>query len=169
MFANETFWVAVAFVLFAGLMIYYRVPGKLAAILDERAARIRNELEQAQRLRHEAQTLLNENQRRQRNALKEAEEIVARAEIDAQRMTKAAEAEFKAQMTRRAALAKAKIAQAEAAAIKEVRAAIVDVAIAATRDVLRAELTGPEAFAAADRAISELRSGLKAKPPAPAS
>jgi len=166
MFADESFWVAVAFVLFVALMAYYRVPGKLAAILDERAARIRHELEEAQRLRHEAQTLLADYQRRQRNAAKEAEEIIARAEIDARRMTQAAETEFKAQLARRATLAKAKIVQAEAAAIKEVRAAIVDTAIAATREVLRTALTGPEAFAAADRAIGELRTSLKASPPA---
>jgi F-type H+-transporting ATPase subunit b len=166
MFANETFWVAVAFVIFLGLMAYYRVPGKLIAVLDERAARIRKELEEAQRLRQEAQTLLTDYQRKQRNAAKEAEAIIARAEIDARRMTQAAETEFKAQLARRAALAKAKIAQAEAAAIKEVRAAIVDTAIAATRDVLGSALTGPEAFAAADRSINELRASLKASPPA---
>lgn len=167
MFANETFWVAVSFVLFLGVMFYLRVPGKLAAILDERAARIRRELEEAQRLRHEAQTLLAEFQSRQRNAAKEVDEIIARAEADTRRLAAAAETELRTQLARRAALATAKIAQAEAAAVRQVRAAIVDIAVAAARDVLRTGLTGPEAFAASDRAIGELRASLKASPPTP--
>jgi F-type H+-transporting ATPase subunit b len=127
--------------------------------LDERAARIRGELEEAARLREEAQTALAAIQRKQRDALGEAEEIIAHARQDAERIRAHALEELERTLARRQAMALDRIAQAEASAMAEVRNAAVDVAVAAARQVIASEID-----AAADaRLIDTAIEGLPAK------
>src|SRR5688572_30130762 len=85
--AWATFWVFLGFLVFIGIVIYLKVPAKLAAALDARAARIRSDLEDARRLRLEAQALLAEYQRRRNEATAEAEAIVAQARREAEALT----------------------------------------------------------------------------------
>lgn len=135
MLQNATFWVAVAFFIFVGFAFK---PGRKAilAMLDDRADKIRAELEEAQRLREDAQKTLAEAQRRQRDALKEADDIVAHAREEAERLRKQAAADLEAAMKRRESQAMDKIAQAEAQAVAEVRNLTVDVALQAGRQLL---------------------------------
>jgi len=136
MFADTTFWVGVGFLIFIGILVWKKVPAMIAAALDDRAAKIRSDLDQAARLREDAQALYADYQRKQRDALKEAEEIVAHARAEAERMARQAEIDLRAQIERRKAMAEAKIAQAEQAAIKDVRAAAADLAISAARRII---------------------------------
>ncbi|WP_300299543.1 F0F1 ATP synthase subunit B [Ferrovibrio sp.] len=160
MFQDPTFWVLVAFVLFFALIFYLKVPGKVLGQLDERAAKIKRDLDEAERLHQEAQQLFAEYQRKQRNAMKEAEEIVAAAEAEAKTLVREAEADLKASLERRRKQAEDKIAQAEKQALQEVRATAVEVAIAAAGQVLGQSLQGPAAAAQIDRAIGEVKARL---------
>ncbi|MFN4276398.1 MAG: F0F1 ATP synthase subunit B [Ferrovibrio sp.] len=160
MFQDSTFWVLVAFVLFFALVFYLKVPGKMMAQLDERAAKIKHDLEEAEKLHQEAQQLFAEYQRKQRNALKEAEEIVAAAEAEAKALVREAEADLKASLERRRKQAEDKIAQAEKQALQEVRATAVEVAVAAAAQVLGQSLQGAAAASQIDRAIGEVKAKL---------
>lgn len=160
MFQDPTFWVLVSFVLFFALIFYLKVPGKVVGQLDERAAKIKRDLEEAEKLHQEAQQLFAEYQRKQRNALREAEEIVAAAEAEAKALVREAEADLKASLERRRKQAEDKIAQAEKQALQEVRATAVEVAIAAAAQVLGQSLQGPAAAAQIDRAIGEVKAKL---------
>lgn len=160
MFQDSTFWVLVAFVLFFALVFYLKVPGKVMGQLDERAAKIKRDLEEAERLHQEAQQLFAEYQRKQRNALKEAEEIVAAAEAEAKALVREAEADLKASLERRRRQAEDKIAQAEKQALQEVRATAVEVAVAAAAQVLGQSLQGAAAASQIDRAIGEVKAKL---------
>ncbi len=160
MFHDPAFWVFVGFVLFVGLVLYLKVPGKIAGLLDERSAKIAADLDDAKRLREDAIKLLADYQAKQQNALKEAEAIVAQAEDEARRLVAGAEDELKAAIARRQAMAEAKIAQAEAEALRQVRVAAVDLAVAAAEQVLRSELTGPRAAEVVDQAITDVRGRL---------
>lgn len=160
MFQDPTFWVLVGFLLFFALIFWLKVPGKLGAQLDERAKRIKKDLDEAERLHQEAQHLFAEYQRKQRNALKEAEEIVAAAQAEAKTLARQAEADLKAALERRRKQAEDKIAQAEKAALQDVRDAAVEVAIAAASQVLSASLQGAAAAAQIDRAIGEVKAKL---------
>lgn len=124
--------------------------------LDSRAARIRNELEEAARLREEAQVALASFQRRQRDALAEAEAIIAHARQDAERLRASAAAELEQALKRREALALERIAQAEQAAAAEVRNIAVDVALKAARQVIAQQLDSAKANALIDAAIEDL-------------
>ena len=119
---DATFWATVALFIFIGILIYMKVPGMLARSLDERAERIRNEIEDARRLREEAQQLLAEYQRKRREAEQEAADIVSAAKREADMLLDEAKARTEEYVARRTTLAEQKIAQAERDAVNDVRA-----------------------------------------------
>jgi len=154
-FANPHLWVNIAllvFIVVAGPKLWKA----LASVLDQRSLRIKNSLDEAQKLRDEAQALLNEYQRRQKEAAKEAEGILAAAKELAEHQTKDAMAALEVSMARREKLALEKIAQAEAAAAAEVRREAVEVATSATRKLLAQALTDERATTLVDQSIKEL-------------
>ena len=152
---DAEFWVAVAFVIvIAGL--FYKLRGTATAALDERAAKIKSELDEAHRLREEAQSKLAEYQRKQRDALKEAEAIVAHAKVEAERVAAQAARDLEAAIERRRRLALEKIALTETKALAEVRNLAVDLAVAALRRVLAQDLDAPRRSALIDDAIAGL-------------
>ena len=155
MLQDPTFWVLVAFVIFfaaVGKVIY----GAMTAGLDSRAAQIKQELDEAQRLREEAQSTLANYQRKQREAIGEAEAIVAQAKEETELLKAEAEAQLAEALKRREQQAMDKIAQAEAAALLEVRNLTVDVAMAATRAILADQVKGRKADQLVNDAIKEL-------------
>lgn len=157
--APET-WVLVSFLLFMGLLVYLKVPGMLVKALDSRAEGIANELEEARKLREEAQQLLASYQRKQRDAMKEAEAIIAQAEEEATRLAEETRKNMQAQMERRTQLAEDKIAQAEAQAIQEVKSVATETAVRAASDLLRDKTSGPLGDRLLDNAVSEVSSRL---------
>jgi F-type H+-transporting ATPase subunit b len=157
---DATFWVAIAFLAFVGVVLYYKVPAMLAKMLDERADRIKTELNEAQKLREDAQAMFADYQRRQRDALATAEEIVAKAKEDAQIIRKESEAELQVTLKRRQELAEAKIRQAEEKALAEVQGIAVEVSIAAAEKLMKDNLKAKESGALIDQSIKELGSQL---------
>ena len=154
------FWVAVAFVLFIAVLIYVGAFKKVTEVLDQRSARIKAELDEARRLRDEAQKLLGEYQRRQREAEREAEAIVAEANAEAERVAAEARAKTEDFIARRTKLAESKIGQAEAQAIADVRAAAADAAVAAAESILRDSAKGKLADDLIARGIAEMKAKL---------
>lgn len=133
---DATFWALIALIIFTGILIYMKVPGMLAASLDKRAETIRNELDEARRMREEAQQLLAEYQRKRKDAEKEAVDIVASAEREAETIVKEAKERTEEYVARRTAMAEEKIAKAEADAVNEVRASAVNLAVAAAERII---------------------------------
>ena len=157
---DATFWVGAAFVLFVGILVYLKVPGMLTGVLDERAKKISNDLDQARELREEAQVLLATYQRKQRDALKEAEEIIAHAKEEAMREAEQAEKKLEESVARRQQAALNKIALAEAQAENEVRDAAIEIAITAATAVVAQQVQGDRADALVNTAIQDLRRHL---------
>ena len=149
------FWVLLAFVIFVALL-WKKIAGAFVGVLDARTDKIRQELDEAQRLREEAQSLLASYQRRQRDAQKEAEEIIAHAREEAERLRRQAAADLEASLKRRETQAIDRIAQAEAAAMQEVRTLTVDLAIAASRKLLSENLPQSQQDALVAQAVAEL-------------
>lgn len=159
MLQDPTFWVAVAFLVFA-ILAARPVSRALAAALDARSARIRTELEEAQALREEAQKTVAEFKRKQRDALKEAEQILDHAKIEATRLRERAERDLKAALERREQAALDKIAQAEAQALQEVRDQAIEVALVATAKLISENLGPERSGAMIDQAIRDLSGRL---------
>jgi F-type H+-transporting ATPase subunit b len=154
------FWVAVAFVLFIVVLVYVGAHKKAVEALDQRAARIKAELDEARRLRDEAQKLLAEYQRRQRQAESEAEAIVAEAKAEAERVAAEARAKTEDFIARRTKLAEAKIGQAEVQAVADVRAAAAEAAVAAAETILRDTAKGQVADDLIARGIADVKAKL---------
>jgi F-type H+-transporting ATPase subunit b len=135
-FAEAEFWVAVAFVIFIGVLIRFGVHRLIVDALDTRAARIKSELDEARRVREEAQALLAEYQRKRGEADREAEAIVSAAGAEAERLAADAKTKVEEFVARRTQMAETKIAQAEAQALADVRSAAADAAVAAAEKIL---------------------------------
>ena len=160
MLATPEFWVLVSFVLFIGLIVYLKVPGKVTAMLDERAERISRELDEARKLREEAQGLLAEYERKRRDADKEAEAIIAQAREEAEVFAVETRQKRAETSERRGHMAEEKIAQAGAQASTEVRAAAAELAIAAATRIISDEVQGAKADQLVDASIADLKDRL---------
>ena len=159
MFAQPEFWVLVAFFLFLALALRPAIRVVTTA-LDARADKIRDEIESAAKLREDAQSALANFQRKQREAVKEAEDIVARARTETERLRQAATATLEETLARREAMALERIDQAEAQAIDELRARAVELALAATNSLILDHLDSTTKDAAIQDSIAALSDKL---------
>jgi len=150
-------WVALAFLLFIGLLIYLGVHSKITMALDQRQARIKGELDEARRLKEEAAALLAELQRKSHEAEGEAAAIVASAKAEAERLAAEAKARMEDFVARRTKMAETKITQAEAQALADVRAAAADAAVAAAEKILAAAAKGKVAEDLLAQGIEDVR------------
>jgi F-type H+-transporting ATPase subunit b len=160
MLRTAEFWVAVSFVGFFLILFYYKVPALIAKALDDRADAIRKELDEARRLREEAQSLLADYQKKHRNAGQEADAIVEQARREAQIYAQETRAALAESLERRTKQAEDKIARAEAQAVDDVRSAAVDMAIAAAEKILREKAAGAGGAALIDETIRGLKGRL---------
>jgi F-type H+-transporting ATPase subunit b len=152
---DETFWVAVAFVAFI-VVLFRPVKRMLLGALDARAAKIRNELDEAVRLREEAQALLARYERQQSEAAEEARGILEHAKEEAGRHSKEAAEALEAALERRRQQALDRIARAEQDAVAEVRGTAVDLAVRAARQLIAERLDEKAQAALVDDAIEDL-------------
>jgi len=160
MFAEPEFWVAVAFVIFVGILVYVGVPKMLLGALDDRARRVQAELDEARRLKEEAQKLLAEYKGKQRQADEEAVAIIEGAKAEAERIAAESKTKMEEFVARRTKTAETKIAQAEAQAIADVRAAAAEAAVTAAETILTASVKGKVADDLLTRGIGDVKTKL---------
>ena len=159
MFEAE-FWVAVAFLLFVLILFYVGAHKKIADALDARTAKIKADLDEAARLRDEAGKLLAEYKRKQGEAEREAQAIVAEAKAEAERVAAESKTKVEDFVARRTKMAEAKIGQAEAQALADVRAAAADAAVAAAEKILTVTAKGKVAEDLIARGIEDVKAKL---------
>src|SRR6202047_5204708 len=150
-------WVAVAFVLFLGLLVYMGAHRRVITAIDDRQTRIKAELDEAVRLRQEAQAVLAEFERKGREAEGEAAAMIAGATAEAERLAVEAKAKMEDFVARRTKMAEAKIAQAEAQALADVRSAAADAAVAAPEKILSNAAKGELAEDLLTKGIEDVR------------
>src|SRR2546423_13081255 len=160
MFAEPEFWVAVAFVIFVGVLVYVGVPKMLLTALDERGKRVQAELDEARRLKEEAQKLLAEYKAKQRQADAEAVAIIDGAKAEAERIAAESKTKMEEFIARRTKMAETKIAQAEAQAVADVRAAAAEAAAAAAEKMLTDSVQGKLADDLLARGIGDVKRKL---------
>ena len=158
--ANPELWVAAGLFLFLGLCVFVGVPKLVAAQLDAKGAKIQSELDEAARLRAEAEALLAQIRTEKAEAEAQAADMLAAAEADARLMEVEAKAKLEETLARRQALAERRIAQAEAQATAEVKMAAADLAARAAEQILAARLAGQQADPLLDAAIAQIGARL---------
>lgn len=157
---NTDFIVLLAFIVFIGVLIYFKVPAMISALLDKRADTIRAELTEARALREEAQALLARYERKQKDVQAQADRIVANAKDEATKAAAQAKEDIIASVARRLATAEEQIASAQAAAVRDVRDRAVSVAIAAAQEVIAAQMTAAQGNKLIDDAIAVVEAKL---------
>jgi len=158
--ANTDFVVLIAFVIFIGILLYFKVPGLVGGMLDKRANSIKSELDEAKALREEAQSLLASYERKQKEVQEQSARIVAAAKEEATNAAAAAKEEIAKSITRRLAAAEDQIASAEASAVKEVRDQAIAVAVGAAKDVIAKQMDAKSAGAMIDASIATVADKL---------
>lgn len=158
--ADATFWALISLLIFLGIVLYVKVPSTIANALDDRADKIRNELEEARKLREEAQALLAEYQKKRKEAEKEAADIVDAAKREADMITTEAKQKTDEYVARRTALAEQKIAQAEADALSEVRGSAVDMALAAATRIIGEKVSSDSAGDLFRKSLDEVKARM---------
>ncbi|WP_413204746.1 F0F1 ATP synthase subunit B [Rhodospirillum sp. A1_3_36] len=158
-YGDPAFWVGLAFVIVVAF-VWVKAKGTIIGKLDDRAAGIKSNIDEARKLREDAQALLADYQRRQRDAMKEADDIVRHAKEEAARLRAKAEADLEAAIKRREQQALERIAQAELQALAEVRTTAVDVAIQTATKLMKDNMAAAEQNTLIDSAIEELPSKL---------
>lgn len=160
MFAEPEFWVAVAFFILMAVFAYFGVHRTVLTTLDHRSERIKAELDDARRLKDEAAKLLEEYKARHASAEREAEDIIALAKADAERIASEAKAKMEDFVVRRTKTAESKIALAEAQALADVRAAAANAAVSAASSILSQSVKGQIADDLLAKGIAEVREKL---------
>jgi F-type H+-transporting ATPase subunit b len=153
-------WEAIGLVVFIGLLIYMKVPGMALTALDDRAAKIQAQLDEAQKLRGEAEALLAQIRTQREDAERQAAEILDLAKTEADRLAAEAKTKLEEDVKRRRDLAERRIALAEQQAAAEVRAAAVDLAAEAAESVLAARLAGASSDPLVDQGLAKLAERL---------
>ncbi len=151
--ANTDFVVSIGFVLFIGILVYFKVPQMITDMLDKRAEDITSNLDEARKLREEAQTILASYERKAREVQGKADQIVEHAKLEAEEAAEAAKKDIEASIARRLQAALDKIASAETAAIKDVRDRAAEIAVAAAAEVIAKQIGAKERDALIDDAI----------------
>ncbi len=158
-FAEPRSWVAVAFVIFF-VLFGRRIWHALAIMLDRHAAVIRTDLDEASRLRSEAEAMLKDATARREQATAEARSLIESAHAEAARVGEQAQVDAAAAGRRREQMAMDRISAAEKAAVTDVRLAAADIATQAARDVIAATLSVEADASIIDRAIAGLPAAL---------
>ncbi len=157
---NTNFIVLLAFLLFIGVLVYYKVPKLLGGMLDKRADTIRAELEEARKLREAAQSILAGYERRQKEVQDQADRIIETARKEAKSEASKAQETLEIIVARRLATAEEKIASAQAGAEREVREKAIKVAVLAARSVISKQITATIANKLTEGAIAEVEAKL---------
>ena len=158
--SNTNFIVTIAFLIFLGILFYFKVPSLIGGMLDKRAAQIQADLHEARALRDEAQTLLASFQRKKEEVKAQAERIVVNARHEAEEAAAGAKADLARSIERRLKAAEDQIASAEASALKEVKDRAAAIAVAAAGDVIARAMTAKDAGKLIDDAIATVDAKL---------
>jgi F-type H+-transporting ATPase subunit b len=161
LFLEEHFWVGLAFLVLLGILGWAGVHRFAWKALGDAGAKVQAQLDEAAKLREEAQALLAEIQTQRANAERVASEMLANAKAEAKRLEAEAKEKLAEQIKRRGELAERKIATAEAQAAADVKAAAADLAAQMAEQVLTARIAGAKTDPLVDSAIGQLASKLQ--------
>lgn len=158
--SNTDFIVAISFLLFLGVLTYFKVPSLLASLLDKRAEGIQAELDEAKALHEEAKALLASYERKMVEVQEQADRIVAQAKESALEAADQAKVDLAASIERRVQAAEDQISSAETRAVKQVRDEAARIAVAAAGDVIAKEMSSAKAGSLIDDAIKVVAAKL---------
>ena len=158
---NATFWVAVSFVLFFGGLIYLRVPQKINEILNKLITDIKNEIDESEKLRTEAKTLLDNAQKKLDTAENVKNEILDQAKSDGDRLIIELNDKFHKSSELKKSLAENKINQMKETAIKDIKDASIKIAVDSVKKIITTSVDKSKLDAVFQKNLNETKEELK--------
>ena len=163
MIIDATFWVAISFFIFLGVLIYFKIPQKVITALNESINSIKNEIDNAESLKEESKNILSEYEKRISNAKVEIKQMIDAASEEADRNVLKTNEEFHLQMENRKKNTEDRIKQMKNQALKDVKNASVKISIHAVEVLLKNSLDKNKLNKIFSSSIEETKSALKRK------
>ena len=133
---DATFWVAISFVLFIGLLVYFKIPQKVNEMLNQLIVNIKNEIDESEKLRNEAKNLLDKSQKKLDSANSEALKITDQAKKDSENLVIEINEKFHKSAEIKKKLAEVKISQMKEAALKEIKDSSIKIAVDSVKKII---------------------------------
>ena len=160
---DATFWVAVSFVIFLGLLLYFNIPDKIKNVLYESIERIKNQIDEAEKLKDEANDLLSESEKKLSNAKSEIKAMTNKANDDMEKLILKTNSEFHKIMENRKRGAEQRIVQMKQQALKDIKAASVNISITSAENLLKNSVDKNKLDKIYQDSIEETKLALKQK------
>ena len=158
---DATFWVAISFVLFFALLVYFKIPQKINEILSQLISNIKNEIDESEKLRNEAKTLLDNSQTKLDNARNETNKIIDQAKKDSERLVIELNEKFHKSAEMKKKLAEAKINQMKEAAIKEIKDTSIKIAVDSVKKIISTSIDKNKLDKIFEKDLEEAKTELK--------
>jgi len=158
---DATFWVAISFVLFFALLLYFKIPQKINEILSQLISNIKNEIDESEKLRNEAKTLLDNSQTKLDNASNETNKIIDQAKKDSERLVIELNEKFHKSAEMKKKLAEAKINQMKEAAIKEIKDTSIKIAVDSVKKIISTSVDKNKLDKIFEKDLEEAKAELK--------
>ena len=161
MIIDASFWVAIAFIIFIAGLIYLKIPQKINFLLNNMIEDIRNELNEAEKLKKEAKNLLNESQEKLENAQKENEQIIKNAREESEKLIIEINNKFFQTSENRKKITEQKIVQMKEDAIKSIKDASIRIAIASVTKLIKTSINKSKLDALFEENLKQAKNTLK--------
>ena len=161
MIIDATFWVAISFVLFIGLLVYFKIPQKVNEILNNLISNIKNEIDESEKLRNEAKTLLDSSQTKLDDASNEAKKITDQAKKDSEKLIIEINEKFHRSAEIKKKLAQTKINQMKEAALKEIKDTSIKMAVDSVKKIISTTVDKKKLDAIFEKDLEEAKTELK--------
>ena len=158
---DATFWVAISFILFIGLLIYFKIPQKVNEILNQLISNIKNEINESEKLRNEAKTLLDNSQSKLNSASKETNKIIEQAKKDSENLVIEINEKFHKSAEIKKKLAETKITQMKDAALKEIKDTSIKIAVDSVKKTISTSVDKNKLDAIFEKDLEEAKTELK--------
>ena len=160
---DATFWVTISFIIFLGVLIYFKIPQKVKEILEQNILNIRNQISEAEKLKEDAKNILAENEKKISNSKSEVKEMINKANEEAEKNVIRVNEEFHNLMENRKKNAEERIRQLKSQAEKDIKNASVKIAIESAEKLIKNSLDKSKLDKIYSSSIEETKLALKKK------
>ena len=161
MIIDATFWVAISFILFIGLLVYFKIPQKVNETLNQLISNIKNEIDESEKLRNEAKILLDNSQSKLDSASEETNKIIEQAKKDSENLVIEINEKFHKSAEIKKKLAETKITQMKEAAIKEIKDTSIKIAVDSVKKIISTSVDKNKLDAIFEKDLEEAKTELK--------
>jgi len=158
---DATFWVAISFMLFIGILVYFKIPQKVNEMLNQLISNVKNEINESEKLRNEAKTLLDNSQAKLDSANEETGRIIEQAKKDSENLVIEINEKFHKSAEIKKKLAETKITQMKEAALKEIKDTSIKIAVDSVKKIISTSVDKNKLDAIFEKDLEEAKTELK--------